>query len=126
MRLHLLLLPFVFVLASCDPPRATAIEDPSARYMGMYDMTVSNTPLGNVSGILNLVRKDDGSIGGTFAANGQTFNLTNVSTDEAGIDFQFYFPDYQTDVLVELEGTPGAATLTGTTLGDYPTTATRK
>ena len=89
-------------------------------------MTVQDTPLGTVKGDLLLTQADDGSLSGTFTSSGQTLKLTKVQRTDDGLAVSFYYPDYQTDVNMMLIGAATESVLTGKTLGQYLTSASRK
>ncbi len=106
-------------------PETKTPANPQTTYAGSYDVTVSGTPAGTVSGLL-LLTEVEGTLAGSFVSGGSTTALQSVSTTEDGLRISFYSSQYQTDVDMKLQGTPGAEVLTGMTLGSYKTVATRK
>ena len=106
-------------------PAASPAAPPPASYAGEYALTVSNTPAGTINGTLILTENEEG-LTGRLTGGGTTTELKSVTTTEDGISVNFYSAEYQTDITMRLTGAPGAATLEGRTLGEYPTTATRK
>ncbi len=118
--------PRASTTASPEPlPEAPAGESTAMTYVGEYDVTVSDTPAGTVTGTL-MITEVDGDLTGSFVAGGSSTELQSVSTTDDGLRINFYSAQYQTDVNMNLKGAPGAATLSGTTLGSYRTVATRK
>ena len=118
-----ILLLFVF---ACNTPKATTeAMAPKATYAGSYNLMVEGTPLGDVQGELMITDSAEG-MGGTFVSNGQTFKLKNVAPTDDGMTATFYYADYSTDVTIDLDGAPGAAMMTGLTMGEFKTTAKRR
>lgn len=97
---------------------------PPSSYAGTWDLSVQNTPAGNITGTLTLTETADG-LSGTLSAGGTTTELGSVTQTDTGLSISFYSTDYQTDVTMRLDGAADADTLEGRTLGEYPTTATR-
>lgn len=116
----------MLVTAACATPVASTTPDVSPSYAGTWAVTVQDTPLGTVTGDLVIVEKEDGTLGGTYTSQEETLDLTTVKVKEDGVGVYFYLPSYSTNVDVELKGTPSATNLTGVTLGEYITSATRK
>lgn len=126
LRTLLLLSAALLFTVGCSTPTVTASPaSPPPSYAGLYDLTVQNTPGGTVTGTLTLLEDEEG-LSGTLSASGATTDLRTVTQTEDGITITFYSREYQTDVTMRLTGAPGAATLEGRTLGEYPTTAVRK
>ncbi len=115
----------LFVFACSTPKAATEAMAPKATYAGTYNLMVAGTPLGDVRGELTITESAEG-LGGTFVSNGQNFKLKNVAPTDDGMTATFYYADYSTDVTIDLDGAPGAATLTGLTMGEFKTTAERQ
>ena len=125
MRLFLPLLA-VFFLAACSTSR-TATSGPAQKtFADTWAISVANTPLGTVTGDLVIEAGEDGVMTGHFISRGQRFDLRSVERTDKGVKAVFYYTDYQTDVDVELMGTPDMDQLTGITMGEYVTTAQRK
>lgn len=98
---------------------------PSKSFADTWQVSVSNTPLGNVEGILQLAQTAEGYTG-VFKTQGQDFPLKNIAVAETSLQAAFYFAQYDLDVSIKLEGSPTADSLKGWTMSEYPTTATRK
>ncbi len=98
---------------------------PAKSFVDSWNVTMSDTPLGTVNGVLT-VRDTGGKLGGTFVAEGQTYTLTKAAATDAGMTATFYYPEAQTNVDIVLKGAPTADELTGTTMGDFKTVARRK
>jgi hypothetical protein len=107
-----------------DSPTAPA-PAPAASYAGDWDLTIRNTPVGTFTGVLSITETDDG-LSGTLTSSGQTIDMRSVEQTDDGMRVEFYSTDYQMDIDIRLTGDPGDVSLTGTTLGDYTTVATRK
>ena len=130
---RLLILSFVFALASCGTPKVTApsptVTAPApaaaASYAGQWTVTVNDTPAGTVTGQMTLTETADG-LSGSFTAGGATTDLRSVTRTDDGLTITFYSSEYQTDVDLKLKGTPDADTLTGQALGTYSVTAARE
>ena len=88
-------------------------------------MTVKGTPSGTVTGTMTLTETDDG-LAGSFTAGERETELRTVTATEDGLRLSFYSTEYQTDVDMRLNGAPDSATLEGSTMGQFATTATRK
>lgn len=126
----------VLLFISCTPRAATVPapdvlpetmtpETPQETYAGDYDVTVSDTPGGTVTGSLMLM-EGGGELSGNFVSGGSTMELKSVSKTDDGLRISFYSTEYQTDVTMNLKGAPGADVLSGMTLGSYATVAKRK
>lgn len=137
MQYSLLLILLLFAFG-CSTPAETAgtsstmapatAAEPAATaqtYAGDWDVKVSDTPSGTVTGMLSLVENAEG-LSGEFTAGGQTTKLRSVAKTDDGLVIQFYSSEYQTDIDIRLKGEADAPTLTGSTLGTYATVATRK
>ena len=98
---------------------------PAASYAGDWEVTVKNTPGGTVTGTMTLTETAEG-LAGSFKVGDQETELRSVSATEDGLRLSFYSAEYQTDVDMRLKGAPDADTLEGSTLSQFPTTATRK
>ena len=134
MRYLLYLLP---LLVACSTPRATteattapgvettAPATAPASFAGTWSVTVSNTPVGTVTGDMMLTEGPDG-LTGTFSAGSGEAELSSVTTTDEGLQVVFYSSEYQMDVDIRLNGSPDDDTLEGSTLSSYKTTATRK
>ncbi len=103
----------------------SASMTPAKSFVDAWDVTMSDTPLGTVSGLLT-VEETAGKLGGTFVAQGQTYTLTKAAVSDDGMTATFYYPDAQANVDIVLKGVSTADMLTGTTMGDFKTTAKRK
>ena len=123
--LLLLSAALLFTVGCSTPTASTSPASPPPSYAGIYDLTVQNTPAGTITGTLTLMEDEDG-LSGTLSGDGNTTDLRTITQTEEGITITFYSSEYQTDVTMRLTGAPGAATLEGRTLGEYPTTAVRK
>ena len=132
--LTLLLAGSAIALAtSCNPTRTVAASvktdnaaAPAAKsFADAWDVTIAGTPMGTVTGVLT-VTETDGALGGTLRAQGQTLQLKSVNRTADGMDATFYYPDAGSDVTIELEGEETADVLSGETMGQFMTTATRK
>lgn len=115
-----LLCSFALTLASC----ASAPKVAAPSFVGDWEVVVKNTPLGTIPGTLSINTAEDGFTG-TFNSQGSSFRLKSVTATDAGLQVMFYFPDQDMDVDMDLRGTPTENTLTGQTLGQFMTTATR-
>lgn len=130
---YLLIFAFLLILIACSTPQSTATTPettapaaaPSETYAGMWDVTVSDTPMGTVNGELSLQEGANG-LEGSFTAGGQSTDLRSVGRTDDGLLIMFYSSEYQTDVDIRLKGEPGDDTLEGTALRTYKTVATRK
>ncbi|MCP9235944.1 hypothetical protein [Lewinella sp. JB7] len=134
MRYTLIL--FALLMMGCSSTRTTAAPPPvvaetltpptpQATYAGDWEVTISDTPGGTVTGTLTLSETEEG-LAGAFVAGGSTTTLRSVKATDEGMRIEFYSSEYQTDVYIQLEGGPEADVLTGKTLSTYDTRATRK
>ena len=121
MKKPLLPLTLLFLLIACAGTRTKA---PAKSYADRWDITIYGTPMGTISGILNLVEGEDG-IGGTFSAQGEVYELQTVFAEAEKLSAVFFFPAYDVDVDIVLEGEPTLDTLEGETFGEYRTIAER-
>jgi hypothetical protein len=103
----------------------TSAPAPAPSYAGDWDITIKDTPAGTFTGVLSIAESADG-LTGTLNTGGDSIDLSTVKRTEDGVMVEFYSPDYQMDIDIRLKGDPDAPSLTGTTLGDYMTVATRK
>jgi len=94
-------------------------------YLGSWDVTVENTPLGTVQGVL-MIEEGENGLTGKYVSQGREFPLKSVSTDTDELNTLFYFSDYGVDVPFKLKGAPTSDTLIGTASGEYRVTAARK
>ncbi|MBB4081039.1 hypothetical protein GGR28_003680 [Lewinella aquimaris] len=126
----------LLLVAGCSTPAAVsgttapaanspAPAAPQATYAGEWEVTVSDTPGGTVTGLLSLEEGAEGMTG-SFVSGGTTTQLSSVEPSEDGLRIEFYSSEYQTDVYMQFEGGPEATTLSGKTLSTYDTRATRK
>lgn len=115
-----LLCSFVLTLASCAS--APKVAPPS--FAGDWEVVVENTPMGTIPGTLSINKAEDG-YSGTFDSQGSSYRLKSVNATETGLQVTFYFPDQDLDVDIDFRGAPTSNTLSGQTLGQYTTTATR-
>ena len=129
------LLSLLLALSACTPKATngpasaktdtTASATPAKSFVDAWDVTMSDTPLGTVNGVLT-VEETAGKLGGVFVSQGQTYSLTKAAVTDAGMTASFYYPEAQTNVDIVLKGAPTADELTGTTMGDFKTVARRK
>lgn len=129
------LLSLLLVLTACTPKATTgpasaktdtsASRTPAKSFVDRWDVTMNDTPLGTVSGVLTIT-DTAGKLGGTFVTERQTYTLTKTAVGDDGMTATFYYPDAQTNVDIVLKGAPTADELTGTTMGDFKTVARRK
>ena len=110
---------------STSSAETTGVSESAATYAGEWDVTVSDTPAGTVTGTIMLMEGEDG-LTGKFSSGGSETDLRSVRATEEGLSITFYSSQYQTDVDMKLTGQPTDDTLTGTTLGSYRTEAVRK
>lgn len=126
---HILLLAAALAVTACGSTRKAAGSEaaaPAKTFVDAWDVTIANTPMGTVTGVLTLTEGEDQTLGGTFAGEGETFQLKDVSVDDTSLRATFYYPSGGTDVPIRLEGDPSADELTGRTMGEYTTTARRQ
>lgn len=130
---YLIFAALLLVALGCSTPQATATSPtatapaaaPDKTYADVWEVTVSNTPMGTVNGEMTLEEGPDGMTG-SFTAGGKSTELRNVERTDEGLLIEFYSSEYQTDVDIRLSGAPDADTLEGTSLNSYKTVATRK
>lgn len=134
--LYLLPLALVLTLASCNTAaKATAAKAEMAEkkemaekapsFAGTWSVTVEDTPLGTQTGKMILEDKEGGLKGTYITPDGKSIPLRGVKTTADGMTASFYMADYDVDVDVVLKGKPTDAVLTGTSMGQYSTTAKR-
>lgn len=127
---------FIALLSlGCSTTKTTATDSTNAApaapptkeasYAGDWEMTVSNTPAGTVTGMMTITETADG-LAGTYTVDGQAIELRRVARTKEGIAIDFYSSEYQMDVDVRLAGQADSDTLEGVTLGSYDTIARRK
>ena len=104
---------------------ATAPAAPAKSYADAWDITVSDTPLGTVTGVLTLT-ETDGALGGSLRTGGQTYAMKRVVRTDDGVTATFFFPDAGADVDITLAGAQDADVLSGRTMGDFLTVAKRQ
>ena len=110
---------------AADATAATAPAAPAKSFADEWDVSIADTPMGNVSAVL-AITETDGALGGTIRAQGQTYQLKDVKRTADGMTATFFYPEVGSDVVIELEGEETADTLTGETMGDFLTTAKRR
>ena len=107
-------------------PAKTATPAPAAKsFADEWDVSIADTPMGNVSAVL-AITEADGALGGTIRAQGQTYQLKDVKRTADGMTATFFYPEVGSDVVIELEGEETGDTLSGETMGDFLTTAKRR
>lgn len=121
-------------LPSCSPRGGGAVTTteapaeaaaPAKDYADAWDLTVSETPLGTVTGVLTITEAD-GALGGSLRTQGVTYDMKRVVRTDDGITASFFFPDAGADVDIVLEGPADADVLNGQTMGDFLTVAKRQ
>ncbi len=111
--------------AKTDTSVTSMPSTPAKSFVDAWDVTMSDTPLGTVKGVLTIT-DTGGKLGGSFVAQGQTYTITKAAATASGMTASFYYPEAQANVDVVLKGSPTADELTGTTMGDFKTVARRK
>ena len=132
---HLLTAALLLSLAAaaCTPKAATTTASaktttpaPAAKsFADEWDVSIADTPMGNVTAVL-AITDTDGALGGTIRAQGQTYQLKDVKRTANGMTATFFYPEVGSDVVIELEGEETGDTLSGETMGDFLTTAKRR
>lgn len=131
-----LLVPFLLAaaLAACSSTRQTAATTPppaeatapAKTFVDAWDVTIAETPMGTVEGVLTLTEGDDGTLGGTLVSQGATIDLKTAERTDDGVLVTFYYPEAGGDVPIRLTGDADADALTGVTMGQFMTTARRQ
>jgi hypothetical protein len=127
------LLPLLLLtMVACSTPTSTSTTTapasaptPAASYAGTWALSIQNTPAGTITGDLQL-SETSGELSGKLLTGGSEIDVPTVERTSDGLRLEFYSNDYQMDVVIRLTGEPDADSLTGQTLGQYQTVATRK
>ena len=82
-------------LPSCTPKSGGAVAKtapaaPAKTYADAWDITVSETPLGTVTGVLTLTEAD-GALAGSLRTGGQTYRMKRVARTDEGVTATFFF-----------------------------------
>ncbi len=120
---NLLILGALLALAACGTSKtaATAAVSP---FVGTWGYTVSDTPLGSMSGDL-VISQENGAYTGYMTGSGQQYKFENLSVEGNKLTGSFYLAAYSTDVPIELTVDTDGKVLTGVAL-EYPMRAEKK
>ena len=79
----------LFLFASCGSSKSIKVDP----YIGAWSLFIENTPQGDVSATLNILKDEDGSYTGSLNSDMGTFKLNNLSIVENKISGDFVVQD---------------------------------
>lgn len=92
-----LLLSFIalFLITSCGSSKSVAKIDP---YIGEWSIVISDTPQGDVSATMNILKNEAGEYTGTVNSDMGLINLSNVKIVESKLSATFVTQDMDFDL----------------------------
>ncbi|WP_347925625.1 hypothetical protein [Pontimicrobium sp. SW4] len=95
-KTHLLLsLIALFLITSCGTSKSAAKADP---YVGEWSLVISDTPQGDVSAIMKILKNEVGEYTGTVNSDMGLINLNNIKIVESKISATFVTQDMDFDL----------------------------
>ncbi|TJY33481.1 hypothetical protein [Pontimicrobium aquaticum] len=97
MKKPTLFLSFIalFIITSCGSSKKAAKVDP---YIGAWNMLIEDTPQGNVSATMTILKNDAGEYSGTLNSDLGLINLKDVKIIESKISASFITQDMDFDL----------------------------
>jgi major membrane immunogen (membrane-anchored lipoprotein) len=101
-KTHLILsLVSLFLLASCGSSKIAKVDP----YIGSWSLLIEDTPQGDVSATLTILKSEDGNYSGSISSDMGTFKLSNLSIVEHKISGSFVVQDMDFDLTGTFEDT---------------------
>jgi len=90
----------LFIITGCGPGRIAVKLDP---YIGDWNMLIEDTPQGDVSSMLVILKSDDGYYTGSLNSDMGTFELNNLKIIDNKLSAIFYVQDMDFDLIGNFE-----------------------
>lgn len=99
---HLLLgIVSLFILSNCGSSKRTKIDP----YIGAWSMLIEDTPQGDVSATMSIMKNEEGSYSGTLSSDLGSFKLNNLSIVENKISAIFVVQEMDFDLIGDFDNT---------------------